>query len=254
MNEATASVNNAEMPTEGLVNTQQAPQAPVEPERTFRQADIDRLIVAAKADAHEKGKRAALAEMQRAQASAPMAAPDMQMPAFVAQPSHQQQTLGGMPQMSQQDIDRMIQEGIQRAHQQMQANQFGQQFEAKVYAGRDKYPDYDAKIAALNLTHPDVLPLLHGINAMDNVPDLLHDFHENPAKFANLVQIGKLSPDRAFKEMQNWAQSIKLNQNAANAKTAQEPLSHLQASNVGTGSGSPSTDVNDFRQASYLKV
>src|ERR1019366_5381254 len=105
------------------------------------------------------------------------------------------QSMGGMNQMSQQDIEKMVSDRIQK-HQQDLTSQIQQnaqdqearrivgEFSNKIEAGKSRYPDLDKQVANVGL---EKIPhIVHFANRMDNTADVMHELASNPSKIGSL--------------------------------------------------------------------
>lgn len=219
-------------------------------QKAFSQAELDFYVKKAKADAYERAKREAL-ELQQQHNAAPIA------PA-TAQPA---QSVGGMTQMTPDQIQRMIDEQMQKRlmdqQQEMAVRQFTQQYEQKVLSGKGKYDDYDDVIGQLNL--PELAKtngaFIFMTGGLDNTPDALYEMGKHPQKLATILQLTQnpATHHMARQELQKLSDSIKQNQVAVQQhnNSASEPLSQIKSSTTGTDNGSMS--VRDWRNHPGLR-
>jgi hypothetical protein len=200
-------------------------------EKLLPQSQVNDLVGHAKKDAFERGKQAAMAELQSQKTAQPAASQPML-----------QQSMGGMAPVNPDDIRRMIaEEGAKQAQMQM-AQKVAHEFTQKITAAKSRYPDMDQALADLDLVNNP--HLVHLTNSVDNTADVLHDLWSNPEKIAMLNSLGS-NPNLQIRKIQSLSGSIKANQQAANAPTVNEPLSHLKPSPIGLDSGSMT--VEDWR-------
>ncbi len=221
-------------------------------EKLIPQSAVDKAIKHAKYLAREQGKKEALMELQ-SQNQQPS---DNNVPVVNQQPQ-QPQSLGGMPSLSAEQVKQMIADHLQKqaedAHQQVQqqhAHSIANEFLGKIATGKDKYPDFDETIDALELaTIPQVVQLA---NSFDNTADIVYELGKNPNKVANLLGLSQLGNGKlAYLETKKLSDSIKQNQGALQRPVPPEPLSQLKPSNVGTDNGALS--VSELRKQSYLR-
>lgn len=174
------------------------------------------------AKAYEKGKQDALAAMQQQQP--------------VTQASGSQQSMGGMTTPSSEDIQKMINDGVQNGLQNLQhhadAQRIASNFMEKLKPGYDNDPDFEKKVNALNL-HQN-LPLMHLLSGVDNTHEVIQDLHSNPIKIGNIMSlVNSPMAHMAPQAMASLANSIKMNNQASdNVKVPNAPLNQLQHSNV----------------------
>lgn len=194
----------------------------------------------ADAKAYERGKREALMQLQEEQMQ-------QQVP---SQPS----SIGGMQQLSQSDIEKLIaertpqvlQEHIQNHVQQLQNKQLVDSFVSKMQAAEQKYPGLEKQLSELD--YESMTPLIKMANNMDNTGDIMKELIDNPSKMGNILTLLYTQPKIAERAMSELSNSIKQNE-AAKAEDAQarDPMSQLRpSSSAGMESGAMS--VNDFRK------
>ena len=206
---------------------------------------VSKIVERERQKAFEKGKQEALMQLQQEQQmQQPEAAPAQQ------QASQQQGNLGGMQQLSQADIERMIAERTPQALQahveQLQNKQMIDSFVQKMQAGEQKYPGLEAKLN--DLDYESMAPLVKMANNMDNTADIMHELVNNPSKMGNLITLMYTQPKLAVREMTALSQSIRTNQEALSAeKQAQDPMSQLKPSQS-AGIDNSAMSVADFRK------
>ncbi len=207
-------------------------------EKTFTQAHIDSIVKGAKLDAYKKGRDEALASVQSQQQSMPQNTGNT--------------SFGGMQQQSPDDIRRTIQEEINRHSQHIAGTQILNQFINKINDGKNKYPDFENKVAQLQLDKiPELIPLL---NSVDNTVDILHDFSENPHKVSLLLQSMRdpRTAHLAQAEMSKISNSIRANQDAlSQQRSVNEPLSQVTPSAIGADNGN--LGIRDLKNQSWLR-
>jgi hypothetical protein len=202
-------------------------------EKRFTEADVNSIVEAR--IAREKAKHAASLEQAKSQ------------------------SMGGMAQLSPEQVQRMIEEATHRKiaeterkrHEDYMAHQFAQEgerladkFKANIAAGKGEYEDFD-KVFDVN----DFAQMMHvvGLAAdMDNTADIMYELSKNPGKALIINDLASKSPRGAQIEMQKLSDSIKKNKEAQNARTATEPLSQIKPSTAGSDNGSMTT--SDFRK------
>lgn len=208
------------------LKTQDASVVPVvenkSTERMIPQSEVDKLVYGVKRESYEKGHREAQAaeEARRAQMAAPQA-----------------QSMGGMPQLSQEQIRNMIAEEAQKRAREEHALRFANDFVGKLEAGKTKYDanDFDKTMQDLNLQSiPHVLELTGGV---DNAADVMYHLGKNPTKLGSLVTLAYVNPKLAQVEMHKLSESLRTNESASNVPSIKEPLTQIKRSTVGADTG-----------------
>lgn len=198
-------------------------------EKVLKQSEVNELVGRVKHDAYTKGLRDA-----------------QQTP----QGSPQGQSMGGMPQLTEEQVRQMIADEAQKQTQMTAAHNTLTNFAQQMSAGKGKYSDFDETVAKLGeLKHyPHIVQMAteEGIAG-----DIIYELGRNPGKIASLTTLAYINPHLAKQEMKKLADSIKTNDQASQAPTAAEPLSQVKASTVGTDNGSNS--VRDLRRKSWAR-
>jgi hypothetical protein len=228
----------------------QQPQQQVD-DRRFTQGDLDRVAKKRAQEAYERGLREA--------SSTPAQGSHVDQPR-----SGTTNHFGGMPQQSLEDIERMIDEKattkLKELRQQEQADyhaaqnnayntQIAEKFIGKVVSGKDIYPDFEQKVAELNLQ--SIAPIIPHLVELDNMEHVLYDIANNPSKAANLLVLAERAPHLAKAEAERLSQALSQIKNASTQKQSNPPLQSLKPSYEGTDSGSMT--INDLRRQSWLK-
>lgn len=199
---------------------QEAPQ-----EKTLRQSEVDELVKRLKHEAYAKGKADAQASYQ--------------------QPP-QGGSMGGMPQVTDDHVRRLIAEEAQKQAHLQAAQGVLNNFVDQMDKAKGKYSDFDATIANLgdmkNIPHVVELAADTGIAG-----DVMYELGRNPGKVASLTTLAYINPQLARVEMKKLADSIKTNQQAENQPSANEPLNHPTPSAIG-GKDNGVPQVRDFRK------
>lgn len=214
-----------------------APQAPAA-ERTFTQEEVNRLIGEKKRAAYERGQQDALSEHQKS--------------VSVSTPTQHQQSIGGMPQLTEQQIRQMIADQVNqenaRAKQETYAANIVQNLMGKVEAAKKKFPDIEQKLAGMGL---EKMPEVLGICAnFDNAAEILLHLRENPLKKAGFLTLATHNPQEAYAAMADLAQSLR--QNDTPRKEVDAPLSQIKASPVGMDNGEPES-IDYFKSQDWLR-
>lgn len=208
-----------------------APSTPATQTRVYTEDEVNGIIGAKKQKAYDKGYETAKSELT-------------QQP---VQPTQQ-------PSLTPESVKEMAKAEAKAEYEQQQnqarANQFVQQFSAKMEAGKEKYDDFEPTVASLQLhTIPDIVQLA---NVFDNTKEIMYDLGKNKSKVASFLVLAKTAPHLAYQEMQALSESIKKNESSlANQKNVSPPLSQIKPSTVGTDNGERT--ITDLRQEDYLR-
>lgn len=213
-------------------------QAPV-----FNRIQVADVVKREKQKAFEKGRLAAMQELQAQQQQAPEQAP-------------QASNLGGMQQFSQADIERMIQEQATRATQEhiqgqlaeLKQQQMVDSFVQKMQVAEQQYPGLEQELNQLNYNDPRIHSFIGMVNNMENTGDIMKEVLDNPHKLSQILSDIQEQPYLAMKNLQKLSGSIKQNQ-AAKVEEAQarDPYSQLKPS-VNAGMDNSDMTVADFRK------
>lgn len=178
-----------------------------------------------------------------------------------AQPPEQQQAApqqgldaGQMEQQVMQILQKQRQEDEQKRYNEQleqEVNAVAQQYFSKMAQGKEMFEDFDAITADFN---PAEFPqLVFLANQTDNLPAVIYELRKNPGKLADLAVLVERSPSMARSELTKLSESIKRNDEAKRSlQEAQDPLSRLKSSPVGTDNGTRT--VRDFKASSFLKA
>jgi len=196
----------------------------------------------------EKGRQMAMEELQQQQAAQPQQAqPPMQQP---QQQPQQSQSLGGMPQMSPDDVRRMIAEQapqhMQQHLQQQVATKQAEGFVQKMKSAEAKHPGLEAKLEKLDWTHMG--PIIKLIDNSSNPGDIMKELTDNPMKMGNLITLSHTQPQLALQAVNELSSSISQNTNAlAQEAQSSDPLDQITPLNVGSDTGSKGS-IRDFKR------
>ncbi len=213
-------------------------QAPV-----FNRIQVADVVKREKQKAFEKGRLAAMQELQAQQQQAPEQAP-------------QTNSLGGMQQFSQADIERMIQEQATRATQEhiqgqlaeLKQQQMVDSFVQKMQVAEQQYPGLEQELNQLNYNDPRIHSFIGMVNNMENTGDIMKEVLDNPHKLSQILSDIQEQPYLAMKNLQKLSGSIKQNQAAKVEETqARDPYSQLKPS-VNAGMDNSDMTVADFRK------
>jgi hypothetical protein len=159
--------------------------------------------------------------------------------------------------ISPEEIKRIASEAATAQHQEMLNNQMKQQMDAEgariaqnffgklSSADKELYPNLENNIK--NADFASIPEIVSFANEMEGTEGIINELLENPLKIPTISYLAKTQPALAKAELKKMAESIKLNQAAANAKMPREPLHRIESSPVGMDNGSMS--VSDFRKS-----
>jgi hypothetical protein len=225
-----------------------APAQPA-PVRTFTQDEVNEIVGRNKREAYEHGKRDAIGVNQPATQTQPI---QSQAATQNIQPTQ----IGGVNQITPEQIQRMIDERAPQAFaqqlQQQQTLNTRYQYIQKLEAGKSEYPEFDQKVAALNLPqHEELIPLLNSVD-QSVAAGVIYDMAENPRKFAELKVLNMMNPHLAALELNKLAESIRQNKAASNVKSPNEPLNQVKTSVTGADNGQ--LTVAEIRRKAMYRV
>jgi len=208
---------------------QDAPQ-----EKVLKQSEVNELVGRIKHEAYSKGLR-------DAQISAP---------AIAAPAQNAGASMGGMQQLTEEQVRQMIADEAHKQTQVAAAHQMLSNFANQMGAGKGKYSDFDETVAKLgnlqNLPHVVKMAAETGIAG-----DVMYELGRNPGKVASLTTLAYINPQLAEEEMKKLANSIKTNEQGSQSPDVAEPLSQVRPSTVGKDNGSNA--VRDLRRKSWAR-
>lgn len=192
-------------------------------EKVLKQSEVNELVGRIKHEAYQKGLSAA----QQASQQPPMQ-PQQMAPLGGG--------MGGMPQVTEDHVRQMIADEAQKQTQLAAAHQTLSNFASQMNAGKGKYSDFDETVG--HLGDLKMIPHVVEMAAQTGIAgDVMYELGRNPGKVASLTTLAYINPHLAKTEMRKLADSIKSNEQASHAPSAQEPLSQVKASPVGTDNG-----------------
>jgi len=164
-------------------------------------------------------------------------------------PSTQEQpvTEQSQPVYNEEQLYNNFKQRQEREQQEMQTQSIANDFLSKIQISGKADKLESSGLGQLPVNHP----LVHMLNSVDNLSDIIDDFETNPVKVANLLAITHLNPMNGLRELQNISASIRRNKEALERDRAPAPLSQLKPSSYGLGGG-PRT-VSDKRRDPALK-
>lgn len=207
-------------------------------EKYVPQSEVNKVVGREKQEAYQRGRQEALADLQKTQSSSMNSE---------APQGGQNAGMGGVQPLGQDDARRIYAEEFHKQNQLTQANQIVADFTKKLDAGKSKYPDIESTVASLNLAqNPHIVQWSHELG-IDNIADVVHEFKENPSKYANLLTLSYAAPAAGKDALKKLSDSIKQNETAtANAPSINEPLSQIKPSPIGTDTGKRT--IRDLRK------
>ena len=190
-------------------------------EKLLKQSEVNELIGRVKHDAYSKGLRDAGVQSQP------------------------QSSMGGMPQITEDQIRQMVSDEAQKQHQIGAAHSMLSNFAQQMGGGKEKYSDFDETVAGLGdlKNIPHIVQLATETGMAD---DVLYDLAKNPTKIATLTILSSIDPRLAKVEAQKLKDSIVKNRSASDSQEVAAPLSQITPSTVGTDNGKMS--MKDLRQ------
>lgn len=246
-------INESELKTEQPVESESDASKPSDDEVLVPQSKVNDLLSHMFHKGKEKGRMEALEQFPEG-----IPAQDVQATA----PAETQQAptqMGGVPQMSQADIERMIQEAQAKQMQQFQEQQQAQhstQVKTDLYnallKSKEKHDDFEDVFGNVDLTNnPEVLNTVHEHISPDLQGEVLYELYKNPDKVVKFYQHLGIQPSHAVAKIKELANSIQTNVNATNLPKGSEPLNTIKPSNVGVDNGSRT--VSDLSRDSRFK-
>ena len=216
----------------------------------YNKAQVSKIIERERQKALEKGKREALMQLEQQQLSQEQAQQPIQQQAPMQQQG--QTGLGGMQQLSPQEIERMIAEkapqALQAHVQQLKQDHLVNTFVSKMQAAEQKYPGLEAELNKLNYEDSRMHAFIEMANSMDNTGDIMKEIIDHPAKMEGLLNMAANQPYVAQKALNSLSESIKQNQTAkAEEAQARDPMSQLKPS-TSAGIDNSAMSVADFRK------
>lgn len=222
------------------------------PKKMFPNDVVQKIVDREKAKAFERGKREGQMELQQQQQQAPVDTQQQQVP---QQPT-QNMGLGGMKQVSEADIERMIAEraplALQQHVQKLQQDQMVNTFVSKMQLAEQQYPGLEAELNNLNYNDPRMHSFIAMANQLENTGDIMKEVLDNPTKMESLLNMAYNQPYQAQKALKSLSDSIKTNQTAkAEEAQARDPMSQIKSS---TTSGNAEKSQHDMSQEELRRL
>lgn len=214
--------------------TPDAVQKPVPAERTYTQPQVNAIAAKESRKAAEQAEARLRAEFAASQ-----------------QPQqHQAASVGGMPQMTQEQVQHLIRQEAFNMSREHQARQIEDNWVSSMEAEKAADPEFASLYDALNIeAQPGLIIAMQG---MENKGKVVKDLAQNPAKYANILTLANGGAHRlAEMELQKLSKSIQANDAAKKAPKAEPPLGQVKPSNIGGDDGNYS--VSDYQKMDWLR-
>lgn len=219
------------------------------PKKSFTSDVVKKVVEREKAKAFERGKREALMELQNQEGVVPQGdAPPQQAGQSVG--------LGGMKQLSEADIEKMIAErapqALQNHVQKLQQEQMVNTFVQKMQLAEQEHPGLEQELNNLNYNDPRMHSFIAMANQMENTGDIMKEVLDNPTKMEALLNMAHNQPYQAQKALKSLSDSIKTNKlGKAEEVKARDPMSQIKSS---TTSGNKELSQHDMSQEDLRKL
>lgn len=230
---------NQPVSSESVSTPAAAPQSAPQ-ERLFTQSELNRLAGKIRDESYQKGLQDAVSKSQQ------QTAPAYEYQAPVMQTHAQPQMVGGIPQMTDEQISQKVLEAQQKIENTRQYNALVNSLVSKVEAGKNKYEDFESVVKPINFLNT---PIWHVAEKFDNPADIVYHLGKNPGKLAQLLTVG-YSPELVERGMREISESLKQNEAATQEKQPSPPLSRQKPSNIGMGNG----DKNGLSVQDWKKI
>lgn len=206
-------------------------------EKMIPQSEVGSMIARYKKEAAESAEAKVRAEYESRQS---------QQPQQQAQP----QSVGGMQQMSPEEIQRLIRQEAFNMSREHQASQIEQNWKSAMEAEKLADPEFSDLYDAIGIeSQPGLIIAMAG---MENKAQVVKDLAKNPSKYANILTLANGgSPKLAQLELNKLSASIKTNEDAKKQPKVDAPLSQIKSSNIGGDDGNYS--VTDYRNMDWLR-
>lgn len=165
----------------------------------------------------------------------------------------QQASIGGMPQVNHEEIQRLIRQEAFNMSREHQAKQIENDWVSAMNAEKAADPEFADLYEAIGIEQQPGLIL--SMVGMDNKAQVVKDLAKNPSKYANILMLANSgSPKLAQIELNKLSASIKANEEAKKQPKVDAPLSQIRPSNIGGDDGNFSNmSTTDFRSQPWLR-
>src|SRR4051812_34516525 len=179
MTEVIQNTDVSSQPSTSAADTFSTAPASSAPEKMLPQSEVNHLVARYKNEGYEKGRQEALAAQKQNESPAQQT---------TINPNSAQSSMGGMNQMSHQDIEKLItdrvsqlsnqqQQEAQTRYYQEQGNRIASEIDSKLNDAKTRYEDFDGVVKRDILAQmPDVALMA---NQFDNAGDVIYDLLKN---------------------------------------------------------------------------
>ena len=206
---------------------------------SIKQSDYGRKISEARREGEERARRQFEANQRSYAQNPPNNGQYAQTP--------QQQNVNAGAQESPEDIE-------QRVINKLQVNQRVQEIVGNIEAAKTKYPEDAEKIdrytANLATRSVETANFLAAINSTKNPVEIMRKLSSDRKAHAELIALLEHDPQACWEELNSLSESISLNEAGKKQRRAEEPLSQLNPSTIGTDNGNESIESlrNKYRR------
>lgn len=198
-------------------------------ERMFAQSQVDKIVGAAKHEAIEAYKRT-------------QSQPTQQYQSNDTHSNYRNDNRG----LTEEDARRIADEALNSNLSKMQqaadnhanteaANRIVSSYKNKIAAGQEKYEDFANVTNKVNMgKYPNVVRML--AENVDNASEVLYHLAQNRTKLRDLEYTYEHNDEDGIYDMMRLAESIKANNQSANSRQANQPLSQQRSSSAGSDS------------------
>jgi hypothetical protein len=212
-------------------------------EKSVPQSKVNEILVQAKQEARERGKREALDEINKIYSQA--APPPTSSSGALDTDS--------IRRLVQDATDKHIQSRVEEHEQELvrqESVRMAEGIKTKLAEGASRYPDFE-QVVIKELSIPKMASILRHTEDIDNLADVMYHLATTPGALANMQIIADNHPQKARSELKRIAALTKLNEDAKNFKFANEPLSQMSPSIIGTDNGN--LTLRDMKRQNWAR-
>lgn len=229
-----------------------AMQAPIQQEKVLTQSEVNEIVRRRTAEAAERARqeeRAALAQVAQQQSQSGGSLGGMSNPNLTAEQVRQMIAEERQAQATayEQSVEQRRQASIQAEYDGLIGRS-----RSRLVQAEQKYPDIGQVVQRLKLDFGRNSVILQLADQLgDKMPDVLYDLGKpgNEAKMTTIFGLLQNGHDEvALEKLQSLANSIAVNEKAAQQRQPEPPLSTFSASVSSTGSDNGERTVADFKQ------
>jgi hypothetical protein len=200
-------------------------------EKMIPQSEVGKIAGASRKEGHDKGYergyQEALSKFQREQ--------QQQTNTFSEKSSAQQQpNFQEIIAKQVSDQWKKEREAQEQAAEEKRQNDYitnlGNQLRPKIDAAKQKYPDFNEKVAELHLEQ--IPRIFEYVNSVPNAGEVLYDLANNPHKLGILNALH--APELAIRQVHEISRSLQNNEAAQNKTMPKGPLSTIEPSMIGS--------------------